>query len=169
MARPGVQIDPQNPAFRGAITEARPHPTLDVALLRLATPVETTGPGAVRPLALQAGQLAPHWLGRDVQLAGYGVTETGTVGTLNFLTEPIVLLTDSAIRVSGFGSQGACEGDSGGPLLLAGDRGSAVVAGVLSGGAASCRDEDSYVRTSSIAAWAREVTHASTPDPQLCH
>jgi hypothetical protein len=139
------------------IVEAQRHPLLDVALLRLAQPLANTGAHAVAPLHLQVGALGEEWLDVPVEVAGYGLTHTGQLGTLHFALESLVDVADTTLVVSGDGTSGACYGDSGGPLLMRSDDGQLLIAGVLSEGSASCTGEDLYIRTSAIAEWAQGV------------
>ena len=88
-----------------------------------------------------------------------------SVGSLGFLVESITLITvdGSSITVSGFGASGGCEGDSGGPLLMRGTDGGVEVAGVLSIGSATCREDDTYARLDTIRDWIQTVTGPYVP------
>jgi hypothetical protein len=138
-----------------AVSEQHPHASFDVALLELATPFPAL------PFQLESAALGDDWLGEPVELAGYGLTETGELGALRFVVEPITALTSTAIEVTGSGERGACGGDSGGPLLLRGHDGVPRLAGVLSRGSASCVGKDTYLRASLIASWAADVRGAT--------
>jgi hypothetical protein len=124
----------------------------DVALLKVDTTGTDAGTHQVMPIApaqtasfLSTGQVA--------EMGGFGLTEAQAAGGLRFLVESIVGIDGSTIEVDGFGRSGACEGDSGGPLLARGPDGSAVVIGVLSMGPATCRDRDTYARVDTVASW----------------
>jgi len=124
------------------------HPDLDVALLEVDPPAD----GVQFPSI--PGQLSDRdWLGRQVEVAGYGLTEANAPKGLRFAVEPIVELTDSKLRIDGSGRSGACEGDSGGPLLARGSDGSVLVLGTLSAGQATCVGRDSFVRADSLGDW----------------
>lgn len=133
------------------------HPELDVMLMEF----DASAPGFDSALGLVSGQIDAEWIGRRLELAGYGTTETGATGELRFTEEPVAKIDDGEIAVDGAGESGACEGDSGGPLLVPdgatsiGDGGRATprVAGVLSRGSASCRGIDVYTRADAIADW----------------
>ena len=106
--------------------------------------------------------------GSAVEMAGYGQTENGTVGSLRFLVESITEIDDSSITVSGFGATGGCDGDSGGPLLVRRPDGFVEVAGVLSIGSASCNEDDIYVRLDTIRDWIQGVTGPYSPSDRGC-
>jgi hypothetical protein len=107
-------------------------------------------------------------LGDVAELAGYGITEEGTVGGLRFLTEAITALDPATITVAGFGATGACEGDSGGPLLVRGRDGSPRVVGVLTVGSASCTGADDYVRLDAVQGWMQATIGSGAPDDADC-
>lgn len=88
-----------------------------------------------------------------VQLAGYGVTETQEWGRRRFVAETLADVAAAELTVDGRGVSGACEGDSGGPLLLRDEAGRVRVYGVLSRGESSCRGLDVYVRTDTLQDW----------------
>ena len=76
-------------------------------------------------------QISPELLTRlvpgvAVELAGYGLDEQGGSGALRYLVEQVVAASHSLVTVAGFGRSGACEGDSGAPLLMR-ENGSLVV------------------------------------------
>jgi hypothetical protein len=130
------------------------HPTVDLALLELGWPDEPSVT-AFDPIAV-SGSSVKLAAGDVVTIAGYGLTETGASRELRFLAERIVATTGESITVSGFGQTGACIGDSGGPLLVRDPSGEVVVAGVMSTGSATCRDEDTYVRLDQLQDWIEE-------------
>ncbi len=122
-----------------AVVDLRLHDRLDVAFVRLATPVD-----GVEPLPLAATRPA---VGDEVELAGYGQTEDGCVGSLRYAAESVVDATADEITVDGRGDTGACRGDSGGPLLVPGP----AVAGILSRGDPSCLGRDVYLTAPAFA------------------
>jgi hypothetical protein len=131
------------------------HPSTDVALLQVV--LETGSSPDFEPLAIagatdDAATRSPT-AGEVVAIAGYGLTEHGDARELRFLAEPIVATEAATVRVSGYGANGACAGDSGGPLLVRARDGSVAVLGVLSTGSTSCREEDRYVRVDVIRDW----------------
>lgn len=144
------------------VVENVPHPTLDVALLRVEA---TATEWEIQPLEIAA---SPNGVGDVVDLAGYGRTEIGRMRELRFLAEPIVAVEDESIVVSGFGANGACEGDSGGPFLARDAHGKVVVGGVLTSGSASCLDEDRYVRLDTIRTWLDEFTGGYVAEHSEC-
>jgi hypothetical protein len=140
------------------------HPTLDLMLLELdfsaLEDVTDVLDLDVTPIPVVATEpsLEP---GDAVELAGYGTTETSTVGELRFLVEPVVEVDQASIRVDGFGRTGACTGDSGGPILTRSSTGEVVVLGVLSTGAASCVNTDRFARTAAARDWIEDLTGAT--------
>jgi hypothetical protein len=132
------------------------HPSLDVMLLELPR-IESP---ELEALPLWSGVLDHGWIGREVTLAGVGETETGSSGALRFLSTQIAALAETDVIVDGMGRSGACTGDSGGPLLVAMDDGSASVAGVLDRGSRDCLGVDVYVRSDRIREWLDEAIGA---------
>jgi hypothetical protein len=137
-------------AVGSAVLDEVAHPDLDVALLHVEAPPNDGGTVDRRPL-LPASH--PPRLGDRLEMAGYGITEDHMLGELRFVVEPVTAVDDSTLRVDGFGASGACEGDSGGPLLGRDPNGPVVITGILSSGSLSCRDTDTYVRVDAIRDW----------------
>jgi hypothetical protein len=168
-----VQGQAQTPWAILPVVASVAHPTEDVALLQVDLAAVDAGiaDGGVFGVApMQAGgasvrQLSP---GDTVEMGGYGITETRATRSLRFLAESIVRVDPAVITVSGFGSSGACEGDSGGPLLVRGPDGSAVVAAVLSIGSATCLEEDTYVRLDSVQEWIRATIGSQAGGERQC-
>ena len=124
---------------------------------------------AIEPMVLSGEAIGPERVGDSVTLAGLGQTEQGTSGQRLFLDETIVGVDDSAILVRGNENSGACNGDSGGPLLA--QRGGQWVAlGALSRGSESCRGLDSYDRVDVALPWIEATIESSTRDraPDSC-
>jgi hypothetical protein len=153
--------DSTAPLATGAVERAWSHPELDLLLLHVprlspAVPFE--------PLSLRSAPLDQSWQGRSVELAGFGETDTGEVGRLRFVTEPITSVGDVSVIVDGMGRSGACLGDSGGPLLAVGADAAIEVIGVLNAGSASCKGRDRYVRIDVAMPWLTEIV-TSFADP----
>jgi hypothetical protein len=155
-----------------ALRRSELHPSLDLALLEVdfgsltdvgdvldlgATPI---------PVAATEPSLKP---GDAVELAGYGTTETTTFGELRFLVEMLIEIDDDSLRVDGFGRTGACTGDSGGPMLTRSAAGEVVVLGVLSAGAATCTNQDRFVRAASALDWIESITGPAGSSEPDCH
>lgn len=105
--------------------------------------------------------------GDAVELAGFGLNDRGVRNELAFLVESISEIDASSFSVDGFGVTGACEGDSGGPLLVR-SNGALVVAGALSTGEASCTGVDRYVRLDTVSAWIQSITDTYTAGREEC-
>lgn len=122
------------------------HSTLDLALLRV------RGLGA--PVALPWAGREPRALqGALVEIAGAGISDAGTPGSVTFAIATVETESAEELVVRLVGEGGPCRGDSGGPLLVRGAGGSVEVAGVLARGAPSCRGPDSYSRVQAASDW----------------
>ena len=109
------------------------HPVLDLALIRLATPVTT----ATVPLA-DPGESAA-WDGPTDPLTavGWGLTGPNQPPATNLQTKAGTVATKNNTLVATFANGGVCPGDSGGPALVQTARG-LVVAGALSTAPKAC-------------------------------
>jgi hypothetical protein len=132
---------------------------LDIAKLEFDTPSELAG---LIPIPLGAESPEPNWLGSPAELAGFGLTAEGNIGDLFFAVEPIVDYDDARIVVDGAGRTGACDGDSGGPLLARANDGTLRAIGVLSQGSPTCTKLD-YFSRGDLIAQRLEVTSATPP------
>ena len=150
--------------LEATVAERYPHPTLDVMLLRI-PPSTALSALALSPIPLWDATEDRDWVGAQVTLAGFGNRADGTDGRRQFLSEPIVAANDDEIVVDGGDEHGACEGDSGGPLLAASRDGSLRLIGVLQGGSATCRGRDRYVAATAFAAWVAQVQAGAAQDP----
>lgn len=169
MQSPRVQIELADTVQRFAsVVNADAHPELDVALMTISPPLSAEEQQAIHPLAAGFNLAQTNWVGERVELAGYGVSELGQPDGLRFAVESVFELNDTKIRVNGWHRSGACEGDSGGPLLIRDAAGRPTVAGVLSTGSASCVERDSYIRADKFAAWLESLLGATTRDPPEC-
>lgn len=121
--------------------------------LAVAALVPGPGPSATTALAVSARLIGREWVGRLVELAGYGLDENGSSGELSYSVQQVVEVDDEHIIVDGFGERGACFGDSGGPLLAMGDQDGIQIVGVLSKGEASCVGRDHYTRVDVASSW----------------
>jgi len=137
------------------VIKATRHPTADLMVLRVASPGFSTA--QVTPLALRQTELdGERWPGTMVQLAGYGEQASARVGERLFLAAELTEVSPDSIVVDGRGRSGACIGDSGGPLLVRGEAGSAQVAGLLWRGDATCMGRDAYLRVDVLRTWIGE-------------
>lgn len=140
--------DPERPET--PVQSATVHPELDVAVLFFDA---SALPEWLDPIPLLDGRLDDAWLGDYAELAGYGGTELGEIGSLRFASEAISALEPGSIEVHGRGHSGACGGDSGGPLLARDDEGRVRVIGLLDSGHVSCVQDDHYSRVDVLASW----------------
>jgi hypothetical protein len=152
-----VEVSPSDggPAVLLPVLAQASHPLVDLALLKVDPSL--VGGAPLEPLRTAQPKMVPLAPGKHAELAGYGISDGRSFGTLRFLVEPVLAIDASLITVTGGGVSGACDGDSGGPLLTRDTNGQAVVAGVLSAGSASCLNDDNYVRLEPLAEWIASV------------
>jgi Trypsin len=144
-------------------TELQRHPSLDIALIVPASRDATSSRG------LQCSRsLDDSWKGRRAVLGGYGNTGSGAVQQLLFATEEVSEVDTTRIITLGHGLSGACEGDSGGPLLARDQTGAVTVLGILSSGSAACRGEDNYIRADLAYEWIGKMTGQTPTAPLQC-
>lgn len=128
------------------------HPDADITLVELAEDARGRLP-ELQVLPYMDATMGSEWIGRRAEAAGYGKTETGSIGTRYFTSEPIAALARGYVTIDGEGERGVCFGDSGGPLLIIADDGTIRVAGVLSNGDRSCLGRDNFTRTDLTRDW----------------
>jgi hypothetical protein len=151
----GSPFDPSSP--EGLVDHIWLHPLLDVALLEVDWLEERVDLGLLPP---ELAELDASWVGREVELAGYGASADGELGTLAFAVESLTRIESDHLVVDGEGETGACIGDSGGPLLGTTSAGVRVL-GVLDDGDPSCVDEDFYTRVDRLASWEPLARHVA--------
>jgi len=151
------------PELLGVVDQVA-HPDVDVALLR----VSSRPSSPFEPLAPLGPSDRAIAVDDKVELAGYGLTETGGTRELRFLVEPVTEIDAASVVVSGLGDQGACQGDSGGPLVVRDAVGAVRVGGVLTSGSASCLERDRYVRLDQVSAWVGDVTGGDASSFDAC-
>ena len=122
------------------------HPSVDIALLRLAEPATQVTPIPHRTAPVD------DLVGEDIEFAGYGNLGNGTQDGRFFVVLPIVGVDATSIFVDGMGQRGICDGDSGGPLMYADADGLRVLA-VESQGDESCVDRDELTRADAVQGW----------------
>jgi hypothetical protein len=132
------------------------HPELDLALSSLP---DSSYLGFV-PIPLASRLPRPREL---LQIAGFGLNDSGGWGQRRFAVQEVVEVLDDAIVVDGGGQSGACAGDSGGPLLTRDVDGSVAVAGILTEGSRTCVTTDVYVRVDVARAWIASYADLATP------
>jgi hypothetical protein len=162
------------PIFLLPVTRSIAHSTRDVALLHVDLPltdggsVTDAGSPQFAPLLNGPAGGAELAIGDVLELAGYGITETGGTRQLRFLAESVTAIDDTTISVNGFRANGACAGDSGGPILARSADGSAVILGVLSEGSSSCTGQDVYARLDNLKDWVAEAIGPPIADDREC-
>ncbi|MCA9566150.1 MAG: S1 family peptidase, partial [Myxococcales bacterium] len=143
--------DPSNPRALIPVHSAPYHGTRDVALLLLQQDAVSLVPEA-EPLPFLRSQPDQSLVGTSVEAAGYGQTNNGEDGRF-FVTVELTEIQADWLVVNGWGQQGICFGDSGGPLLIHVDNGEPVIAGVESHGDSSCLDQDFETRLDMATDW----------------
>ncbi|HVE85399.1 MAG TPA: trypsin-like serine protease [Myxococcales bacterium] len=139
------------------------HPSYDVALLELSTDA-----AGIRPIALSSRDPAPLVSAR-AQIAGFGLNDSGVHGIRQFAVVRISDAGGAELLTRSLSGSGACEGDSGGPLLTRDERGAVVALGSLSRGSAACNQGDRFVRADLWRDWALSVTGGPPPvEPVPC-
>jgi hypothetical protein len=137
------------------------HSQRDVALFELARALDVATP-PLRPIPLRQAAIDDDWVGREVTLAGLGLTATGQLGQRHFIVEDIVAISSDRIVVDGEAVTGACQADSGGPLIanVPGE-----IIGVLSSGSTSCVGLDRYERVDQVLEWIDATMQTAAGDP----
>jgi secreted trypsin-like serine protease len=131
--------------YRG--TSVSWHATLDLALVTL----DETLDASIQKFAIVDEQLDRDWEGLPTEVVGYGLTEAGVRGHRKYLPTSIAFVEDTYVLTDGRGRQGACNGDSGAPMLLARDEPTLI--GVLSAGSSSCVGIDRFTRVDIVLDW----------------
>lgn len=131
-------------ARRRGVTRYEAHPSLDLALLFFEDFSAAEPPTLASSLPTLASEVA---------LAGYGLTEDGTVGALRWSRANVIRVTASVIEVDAAGRAGACVGDSGGPLWIDVPGAGITLLGVLARGSPTCTETDEYVPASAVRPW----------------
>jgi hypothetical protein len=135
-------------ADRVRASEVRPHAAKDVALLFLQQPA----PAGVASIEWAANLPEEIRVGDRAQTLGFGRDAHGGFGYRHALDSVIVALDDGLVVDSGE-APGACQGDSGAPLLGRRRSGKLAVWGTLRGGSPSCRGRDEFVRADAVYDW----------------
>ncbi|HEY4157674.1 MAG TPA: S1 family peptidase [Polyangiaceae bacterium] len=158
---------PDATTFALPVVTALSNSDQDVALLKVDVSSVPSLPD-IEPITVAKPNDPPLVAGQLLEMAGYGLTESGTVRELRFLVEPSSALTATSITVDGSGASGACDGDSGGPLLARDASGHVVLLGTLSLGSSSCRNEDEYVRLDALQGWLTQTLGPPEPAADEC-
>ncbi len=167
-----------------------PSRSRDLALLRLSTPLDLSGPrasaiGIVRGRYEIVGMLEP---GVEALVAGWGDLSSGGLSsdTLQVAEVPVIsnavaeqpykisapniTITDDQLAAGMLnGGQDACQGDSGGPLTMVDGNGTRRLAGVVSWGV-GCGDPQfpgMYTRVGYFGWWINAYTSFETPPAEF--
>ena len=147
--------------FSATVDQAVFHPDLDVALLHLTTALSIVG------MTLYGGDVS-EYLGSTAQIAGFGLSNDGETGELQFAVEKIQGTSRTTLIGQSISGSGACGGDSGGPMMVRDDRGAPVVIGTEWKGSAGCNQTDEYIRADVIRTWVSENVEALANDDLEC-
>jgi hypothetical protein len=123
------------------------HPSLDLALLGL-----TDGRSTSHELAFDVAESIPL-VGSEVLLGGFGLSEDG-IGFRRYIKTYVSAVTKSTVIVDTDSDEGACEGDSGGPLLVSdSESGGWKLGANLSKGSGLCIGPDEYTSLIGLSDW----------------
>ncbi|MBK6688575.1 MAG: trypsin-like serine protease [Deltaproteobacteria bacterium] len=147
--------DDLSPELVVPVASKREHPTQDLALLT--TVSAPSAQLAVLPIPIFLGTLTAADVGREVETAGYGDTESNEWGRF-FAIELLISVDAQTFTVDGQGLRGVCFGDSGGPAFLVAPEGDPRTLGDLSEGDAECGYQDTFVRADVLRPWIEETT-----------
>ena len=151
-------VGPSEDAARSfPVAQVVPHPAYDVSLLELSTDA-----GGVRPVALSSREPAAL-LSTRAQIAGFGLSDLGAHGARRFAVVRIAGANEKELLTQSLSGSGACEGDSGGPLLTRDESGAVVALGSLSRGSPACNQGDRYVRADLWRDWALAIVGGAPP------
>lgn len=131
------------------------HPLADLALLELADDADSYLPG-LTPIPVLSEVMSCERVGELAEAAGFGTSAYADFGRRYFTAETVVGLTRDFITIHGLGRRGLCNGDSGGPLLVANAAGETRVAATLSYGEVSCRGRDEFWRVDLAYDWIQD-------------
>lgn len=120
------------------------HPTKDLAIVLY---------GEIRGGPAIAIATSRPTVSSAVVMAGYGLTEQNTLHERRCLTSTVQSVNEVLLTQGASGDQGACVGDSGGPLIQLAAGGPPELLGVLSSGSASCKGVDRYVVLAAERKW----------------
>lgn len=167
LSGPSLALMLPAPAPMVPVIHQVPHSQADVALLQIDTAPHDSAIEA-SPIGVADASTVNLAVGDVVEMAGYGLNETHQTGELRFLLETVTASDASAITLDGFGQNGGCGGDSGGPLLVRGSDGAVRIAGTLSFGSATCRDDDTFVPLAPLRDWVASVVGAFPMPDEAC-
>jgi hypothetical protein len=145
-------VDDYDPDLVVDVVDKSEHPSLDIAMLRLASAPPTQID--VRPIPAFGGTLTAADIGEVFEQAGFGATESGRTDGRYFVAEPLHSFEEGGyLVVDGEGRHGVCFGDSGGPSLRQTEDAGVRVVGVLSWGDPSCTGLDRFTRVDLVQDW----------------
>lgn len=153
----------------------------DVALLKLATPLDLSGPNAKAIGMVTSAEAATLTaVGTPTVVSGWGTLTSGGSRTPDVLQSVTVNVISQSTLQSQYGSasitadqigaaaagKDSCQGDSGGPLIV-NSGGAKKLAGVVSwgNGCADSRFAGLYARVSSFESWVSQQIGGTTPPP----
>lgn len=156
--------DDENPVLAVGVTQKTEHSIQDLTLLTLAT--DPTTQIAVQPIPIFRGTLNSSHVGRTIEAAGYGDTETFDTGRY-FVAVDIEVVETDTFGINGGGVQGVCYGDSGGPALMVAPEGDVRVIGEISEGDAACAQRDNFVRVDTLRSFIESLTGPTPVAPNV--
>ena len=141
----------------------------DITMLELEQDATAVNADVV-PIPIMTEAFDSSWIGRDIEMSGYGQTETGSSNVRFFGVMEVTGMPEQFIELDGRGT-GTCYGDSGGPVLVVASDGTVRLGGDAShiyGSPPTCGYNARYVRLDIHQEWVEGFTGPTSVGPTPC-